>query len=81
MRHRVNGQLYPSAGHSFSSLPAREVNRRLLEDYGILIRDVSDSAQLSECVRISIGTAEDMDAAIDALKQILLGGGKMPSPG
>jgi histidinol-phosphate/aromatic aminotransferase/cobyric acid decarboxylase-like protein len=54
-----------------SSLPAKELCRRLLDDYGILIRDVSDSAQLSQCVRISIGTAEDMDSVMDALQQIL----------
>jgi histidinol-phosphate aminotransferase len=51
-------------------LPARELFRRLLDDYGILVRDVSDSAQLAECVRISIGTSEDMDAVIAALEQI-----------
>ena len=68
--------VYPTAANFVLirslSLPARELCRRLLEDYGILIRDVSDSAQLSECVRISIGTSDDMDAVIDALRQILL---------
>jgi histidinol-phosphate aminotransferase len=63
------------------TLPAKELCRRLLDDHGILIRDVSDSAQLSECVRISIGTAEDMDAVVTALKQTLLDAGKMPSHG
>jgi len=58
------------------SLSAKDLCRRLLDDYGILIRDVSDSAQLSECVRISIGTAEDMDAVIDALHEIVLGPGQ-----
>ena len=52
-------------------LPAKDLCRRLLDDYGILIRDVSDSPQLSGCVRISIGTSEDMNAVIDAMKQIL----------
>lgn len=69
--------VYPTAANFVlirsSILPAKDLCRRLLDDYGILIRDVSDSAQLSECVRISIGTAEDMDAVIDALKQILGG--------
>jgi histidinol-phosphate aminotransferase len=63
------------------TLPAKELCRRLLDDHGILIRDVSDSAQLSACVRISIGTAEDMDAVVTALKQTLLDAGKMPSHG
>ena len=66
---------YPTAANFVlircSSLPAKELCRRLLDDYGILIRDVSDSAQLSQCVRVSIGTSEDMDSVIDALEQIL----------
>jgi histidinol-phosphate aminotransferase len=52
------------------SLPAKELFRRLLDDYGILVRDVSDSAQLAECLRISIGTSEDMEAVISALQEI-----------
>jgi histidinol-phosphate aminotransferase len=67
--------VYPTAANFVllrsSRLPARELCRRLLDDYGILIRDVSEAAQLSECVRISIGTAEDMEAVIEALEQIL----------
>jgi histidinol-phosphate aminotransferase len=51
-------------------LPAKELFRQLRDEYGILIRDVSDSAQLSECLRISIGTSEDMDAVIGALQEI-----------
>ena len=53
------------------TIPAKELFRRLLDGYGILIRDVSDSAQLSECVRISVGTDEDMDAVISALGEIM----------
>jgi histidinol-phosphate aminotransferase len=68
--------VYPTAANFVLlrslSLPAKELCRRLLGGYGILIRDVSEAAQLSECVRISIGTSEDMDAVIDALEQILL---------
>jgi histidinol-phosphate aminotransferase len=71
--------VYPTAANFVLirslSLPAKELFRRLLDDHGILIRDVSDSPQLSECVRISIGTSEDMDAVILALEQIL-GAGK-----
>jgi histidinol-phosphate aminotransferase len=51
--------------------PAREVFRRLLDEHGILVRDVSGAAELAECLRVSIGTAEDMDAVVDALSQIL----------
>jgi histidinol-phosphate aminotransferase len=77
--------VYPTAANFVllrsQDLPAKELFRRLLDDYGILVRDVSASAQLSECLRISIGTSEDMDAVIDALKQILLDVGQTPSHG
>jgi histidinol-phosphate aminotransferase len=67
--------VYPTAANFVllrsQSLPAKELFRRLLDDYGILVRDVSDSTQLSECLRISIGTSEDMDAVIDALGETL----------
>jgi histidinol-phosphate aminotransferase len=67
--------VYPTAANFVlircRCLPAKELFRRLLNDYGILIRDVSDSVQLAECVRISIGTQEDMDAVISAVKEIV----------
>jgi histidinol-phosphate aminotransferase len=54
-----------------ASPPAPELFRRLYDQYGILVRDVSGSPELADCLRISIGTAEDMDAVIEALEQIL----------
>jgi len=67
--------VYPTAANFVlircRSLPAKELFRRLLDEYGILIRDVSDSAQLADCLRISIGTEEDMDAVLSALQEIL----------
>jgi histidinol-phosphate aminotransferase len=69
--------VYPTAANFVlircSRPPAKDLFRRLLDDYGILVRDVSDSPQLSECLRISIGTSEDMDAVISALEEIVLG--------
>jgi histidinol-phosphate aminotransferase len=50
--------------------PAREVFRRLLDEDGILVRDVSAASELQECLRISVGTDEDMDAVIAALERI-----------
>ncbi|MGZ8398592.1 MAG: pyridoxal phosphate-dependent aminotransferase, partial [Gemmatimonadales bacterium] len=77
--------VYPTAANFVlirsSSLPAKELCRRLLDDYGILIRDVSEGAQLAGCVRISIGTSEDMDAVIAALEQILANPRQTPSHG
>jgi histidinol-phosphate aminotransferase len=52
-------------------LPARELFRRLLDEHGILMRDVSNTAELAECLRISIGTPDDMDAVLAALGTIL----------
>ena len=54
--------------------PAREVFRRLYDEHGILVRDVSNNAELSECLRISIGTDEDMEAVLAALKEIFAPG-------
>jgi len=51
--------------------PAAEVFRRLYDEHGILVRDVSGGAGLAECLRISIGTEEDMEAVLAALRQIL----------
>jgi histidinol-phosphate aminotransferase len=51
--------------------PASAVFHRLYDEYGILVRDVSNSADLSECLRISIGTEDDMEAVLAALKEIL----------
>jgi histidinol-phosphate aminotransferase len=50
--------------------PAREVFRRLLEEHGILVRDVSAASELAQCLRISVGTAEDVDAVTEALGEI-----------
>jgi histidinol-phosphate aminotransferase len=50
---------------------AKELFLQLFEKYGILVRDVSGSAELSNCLRISIGTPEDMDAVAAALEQIM----------
>ncbi|HEU5040723.1 MAG TPA: aminotransferase class I/II-fold pyridoxal phosphate-dependent enzyme, partial [Gemmatimonadales bacterium] len=66
---------YPTAANFVlircRSLPAREVFRRLYDEHGILVRDVSGSAELAECLRISIGTEDDMDAVLAALREIL----------
>jgi histidinol-phosphate aminotransferase len=58
---------------------ADHVFRRLLDDYGILVRNVSSIQQLSGCLRISIGTEEDMAAVTTALEEILPGPTQMKS--
>ncbi len=71
---RVPGLIvYPTAANFVlirtEKLPAKELFRSLRDDHGILVRDVSDGPNLAECLRISIGTDEDMDAVIDALQE------------
>ncbi len=75
--------VYPTAANFVllrsRRFPAKELFRRLRDEHGILIRDVSDAAQLAECLRISIGTSEDMDAVLVALEQIFSGSRKEAS--
>jgi histidinol-phosphate aminotransferase len=67
--------MFPSAANFVlircESRPAREVFQRLMDEDGILVRDVSGSPELEDCLRISVGTPEDMEAAAAALERIL----------
>jgi histidinol-phosphate aminotransferase len=72
----INGlTLYPSSANFVlircERVNAKEVFRRLLEEEGILVRDVSGAPELADCLRISIGTPDDMDASASALERIL----------
>jgi histidinol-phosphate aminotransferase len=55
----------------FETRPGTEVFHALRDEYGILVRDVSAAPGLDRCLRISIGTREDMDAALAALNALL----------
>ena len=73
---RVPGlTVYPSAANFVlfrcRSLPAADLFRRLLGEYGILVRDFSASQELADCLRVSIGSDEDMDAVLAAIQEIL----------
>lgn len=50
--------------------PAREVFRGLL-DRGILVRDFDDARYLRDCLRITVGTPEENDTLLAALREIL----------
>ncbi|MEP6473927.1 MAG: histidinol-phosphate transaminase, partial [Gemmatimonadota bacterium] len=67
-------EVYPSQANFFvircRTVPASEVFRRLREEFGILIRDISGAPPLDQCLRISVGTRDDMDAVILALTTI-----------
>ena len=54
-----------------TTLPAAEVFRRLVEEHGILVRDVSSGPGLAECLRITVGTDEDVDAVVRGLREML----------
>jgi histidinol-phosphate aminotransferase len=67
--------VFPSAANfflmCFETASPKEVFRRLYEEDGILVRDVSGTAGLEQCLRVSVGTDEDMDAVVAALGRIL----------
>ena len=69
--------VFPSAANFFllrcHARPAKEVFHRLIEEHGILVRDVSGAPELRECLRITIGTPDDMDAVVAAVGAILGG--------
>jgi len=72
---RVGGiRAYPSAANFIlircERVPAREVFRQLHQEFGILVRDVSSAPELAECLRISVGTRDDMAAVVSALEEI-----------
>jgi histidinol-phosphate aminotransferase len=71
LRHLPGLRVFDSAANFFlvrsSVMPATVLFRRLFDEYGILVRDVSTGAGLEECLRISVGTDEDMHAVIAAL--------------
>lgn len=68
-------RVFPSAANFVlirpAAMPAARLFRRLLDAHGILVRDVSHGTGLAECLRISIGAREDMDAVVQALREIL----------
>lgn len=63
----------PSAANFFllhcTGITPRDLFARLLEEEGILLRDVSGVPELHDCLRVSVGTAADMDALVDALRR------------
>jgi histidinol-phosphate aminotransferase len=67
-------RVFPSQANFFlvrcDAVPAAEVFARLHREHGILVRDVSGAAELAGCLRVSVGTAEDMDAVIAAFRAI-----------
>ncbi len=65
---------YPSDSNyilvRFDGVDAGQVWQQLL-DRGVLVRDFSRSAGLENCLRISVGVAEENQAVLAALKEVL----------
>ncbi|WP_331127952.1 histidinol-phosphate transaminase [Longimicrobium sp.] len=51
-----------------------EVFDRLLEDHGVLVRDVSKYPMLDRCLRVNAGTPAENDAFLDGLRSIMTQG-------
>ena len=49
---------------------AHEVYGAMRDEFSILVRDFSRSADLSDCLRITVGTPEENDRVIAALKEL-----------
>lgn len=56
-------------------LDHREVFRRLLDDHGILVRDVSKYPMLDRCLRVNAGTSEETGEFLSAMRSIMEDGG------
>ena len=50
---------------------ATEVTKRLLSDYGILIKDLSAKIKGGEYLRLAVRDTKDNDKLIDALSNVL----------
>lgn len=68
-------EVFPSSANfvliRFSEVSPEAVFARLIDEAGILVRDVSRGAGLGGCLRISVGTPADNDAVLAALVRIL----------
>ncbi|MGN0035517.1 MAG: histidinol-phosphate transaminase [Coriobacteriales bacterium] len=50
---------------------AHEVWRRLLDEHAVLVRDFSGSEYLHDCLRVSVGTAQECETVVGALEALL----------
>lgn len=68
---------YPSAANfvlfrvEHEGLSHRTVFQRLLDEHGILVRDVSAYPMLDGCLRVNAGTPAETGAFLDALREII----------
>lgn len=50
---------------------AHEVRERLRDEFSILVRDFSSTPGLKDCLRVTVGTAEENDAVLAVLEALL----------
>lgn len=50
---------------------AHKIWQQLYDEYGILVRDLSQAAGLEDCLRITIGTPEENDELVQALRALI----------
>lgn len=85
---RVPGiHVYPSAANfilfrvTSAAITHTELFRRLLDEHGILVRDVSKYPMLERCLRVNAGSEEETGAFLDALGSIMGEAEAVSSPG
>jgi histidinol-phosphate aminotransferase len=78
---RIPGiRVFPSDANFFTfrvetdRIAHTEVFQRLLDEHGVLIRDVSRYPMLDRCLRVNAGTPEENDAFLQGLRTILSDG-------
>jgi histidinol-phosphate aminotransferase len=77
MRALPGIRVYPSAANFIlfrveaPGLAHTAVFQRLLDEHGVLVRDVSKYPQLERCLRVNAGTPEENDAFLAGLAGIL----------
>jgi histidinol-phosphate aminotransferase len=72
-------RVYPSAANFLlfrvesPAVTHTDVFNRLVDEHGILVRDVSKYPMLERCLRVNAGTPEEDDAFLAALREIMAG--------
>jgi histidinol-phosphate aminotransferase len=75
---RIPGlRVFPSDANFFTfrveanGISHTRVFQRLLDEHGVLVRDVSGYPMLERCLRVNAGTPEENDAFLDGLRAIM----------
>ncbi|HET7230062.1 MAG TPA: histidinol-phosphate transaminase [Longimicrobium sp.] len=78
--------VYPSAANfilfrvTSTSITHTDLFQRLLDEHGILVRDVSKYPMLERCLRVNAGSDEETGAFLHALRRIMTEAEAAPAP-